>query len=79
MITPTNCPSCAHNRLTHKRGICRAIINVNGSQAKGTCGCTAIPAIPGDTQPQQLSLRAEQAWDEALTLATNERILGSRH
>lgn len=68
------CSQCLHSRLTHRRGVCQAIIQTT-PYAKGQCGCEAIPAIPGSVEPRQLTLRAEQAWDEAVMLATNERIL----
>lgn len=71
------CPRCLHSRLTHRRGVCQAIIQTT-PYAKGQCGCEHIPAIPGSVEPRQLSLRAEQARDESVMLATNSAILGSR-
>ncbi len=76
MITPpSTCPDCGHNRLTHRRGVCMAIISVNGSRVKGHCACTAIlqPNVDG----AQLALSGPE-WNEAVQWATNERIVRER-
>lgn len=53
------CPACGHNVLTHRVGVCQAIVTVRGGSKRepnrAHCGCTAtLP--PGTIEQAQLEL-----------------------